>query len=85
MAFAGAALLTPSVLVLCMAPLFEDPRTWEFSLLVLWGWIALMIAVSAISYVLNFQLQKVAGPVVFSQIGNWGDRFRRPPCSAAVW
>ncbi|WP_306261823.1 DMT family transporter [Pararhizobium sp. IMCC21322] len=75
LAFAGATLLTSSVLVLCMAPLFEDPRTWEFSLPVLWGWIALMIAVSAISYVLNFQLQKVAGPVVFSQIGYWGTGF----------
>lgn len=34
-----------------------------------------MIAVSAISYVLNFQLQKIAGPVVFSQIGYWGTGF----------
>lgn len=75
LAFAGATLLTSSVLVLCLAPLFEDPRNWEFSLPVLWGWIALMIAVSAISYVLNFQLQKVAGPVVFSQIGYWGTGF----------
>jgi len=75
LAFAGATLLTSSMLVLCMAPLFEDPRTWEFSLPILWGWIALMIAISAISYVLNFQLQKVAGPVVFSQIGYWGTGF----------
>lgn len=75
LAFAGATLLTSSMLVLGLAPLFEDPRNWEFSLPVLWGWIALMIAVSAISYVLNFQLQKVAGPVVFSQIGYWGTGF----------
>ncbi len=34
-----------------------------------------MIAVASLSYVLNFQLQKVAGPVIFSQIGYWGTGF----------
>lgn len=81
LAFADATLLTSSVLVLCMAPLFEDPRTWEFSLPVLWGWIALMIAVSALSCVLNCRIQKVATTVVFSHIGYWGTgaEDRMPP------
>lgn len=75
LAFACATLLMSSVLVLGLAPVFEDPGDWEFSDVFLWGWIALLVAVSAISYVLNFQLQKVAGPVVFSQIGYWGTGF----------
>lgn len=74
-AFACATLLMSSVVVLGLAPIFEDLGDWRFSELFLWGWFALMIVVSAISYVLNFQLQKVAGPVVFSQIGYWGTGF----------
>lgn len=75
LAFACATLLTSSALVLCIAPIFEDVGDWRFSIPVLWGWIALMVALSALSYVLNFQLQKVAGPVIFSQIGYWGTGF----------
>lgn len=58
-----------------MAPVFENLDGWKFSQPILLIWIALMAATSAISYVLNFQLQKVAGPVVFSQIGYWGTGF----------
>ena len=30
---------------------------------------------SALSQVMNFRLQQIAGPVVFSQIGYWGTGF----------
>ncbi len=74
-AFACATLLTSSALVLIMAPVFENLNDWQFSQPVLLGWVALMATTSAVSYVLNFQLQNVAGPVVFSQIGYWGTGF----------
>lgn len=75
LAFSCATLLTSSVLILAVAPLFENPGEWRFSAPLQWRWITLMIAVAAISYTLNFQLQKIAGPVIFSQIGYWGTGF----------
>lgn len=75
LAFACATLLMSSVFILGLAPAFETVGEWEFSRSSQWGWIVGMIAVAAMSYVLNFQLQKVAGPVIFSQIGYWGTGF----------
>jgi drug/metabolite transporter (DMT)-like permease len=75
LAFASATLLMSSVLILGVAPMFESLGDWEVSHVNQMAWIGAMIAVSALSYVLNFQLQKVAGPVIFSQIGYWGTGF----------
>lgn len=38
-------------------------------------WLGGFVLMSALSYVLNFRLQGIAGPVVFSQIGYWGIGF----------
>lgn len=75
LAFACATLLTSSILILGLAPVFENLADWSLSNVTHWGWITSMIAVASLSYVLNFQLQKVAGPVIFSQIGYWGTGF----------
>lgn len=75
LAFACATLLVSCLLILVLAPAFEDVGDWSFAGLARWGWIMAMISAMAVSYVLNFQLQKVAGPVIFSQIGYWGTGF----------
>lgn len=75
LAFSCATLITSSVLVILLAPVFESPSEWAFRSTEELFWVGLMIGVSALSYVLNFRLQKVAGPVVFSQIGYWGTGF----------
>lgn len=74
-AFACATLLMSGVLILGLTPAFETFGAWQFSRPDQWGWIVMMIATAAISYLLNFQLQDIAGPVAFSQIGYWGTGF----------
>lgn len=75
LAFSCATLITSSLLVALLAPMFETPTDWEFGTTGALLWIAVLIGVSALSYVSNFRLQKIAGPVVFSQIGYWGTGF----------
>lgn len=57
------------------APFFESPANWHFADASIAFWLLAFICVSAISYLANFRLQELAGPVVFSQIGYWGTGF----------
>jgi len=75
LAFSCATLLTSSLLVAALAPVFEAPLEWRFADPGIIFWTTCLIGVSALSFVLNFRLQEVAGPVVFSQIGYWGTGF----------
>lgn len=75
LAFACATLFTSSLVMTILSPLFGSAGQWRFADPVLGLWLAGFVLVSALSYVLNFRLQKVAGSVVFSQIGYWGTGF----------
>lgn len=73
--FSCVTLFTSSVLMALLAPAFEAPREWRFVEPWIALWMACLIGMSALSYVLNFRLQQIAGPVFFSQIGYWGTGF----------
>lgn len=75
LAFACATLFTSSLVMAILSPVFADPSRWRFADPELGLWLGGFVLVSAMFYVLNFNLQKVAGPVVFSQIGYWGTGF----------
>lgn len=73
-AFACATLLTSAVVMAVLAPVFGTPAAWRFAPPVA-GWLGFYAAATTLSYILNFRLQQIAGPVVFSQIGYWGTGF----------
>lgn len=75
LSFATATLLVSSALLAIVGPLIESPSTWTLGGDGQAFWLAVLIAASALSFVLNYTFQKVAGPVVFSQIGYWGTAF----------
>ena len=75
LSFATATLLISSVLLAIVGPLIESPGTWNFRGEGQVFWLIVLIGTSALSYLLNYTFQKVAGPVVFSQIGYWGTGF----------
>lgn len=75
LAFSCGTLFTSSLAVAVLAPVFDAPGEWRFADPPLLAWLLVLIAVSALSYVLNFRLQQIGGPVVFSQIGYWGTGF----------
>jgi drug/metabolite transporter (DMT)-like permease len=75
LAFSCGASLSSSVMVALMAPVFETPLGWRFDDPALLSWLIGLGAMSALSQVMNFRLQQIAGPVVFSQIGYWGTGF----------
>ncbi|AWB08479.1 EamA/RhaT family transporter (plasmid) [Azospirillum humicireducens] len=75
LAFACATLFTSSLVMATLSPLFGSGGRWRFADPILGLWFAGFVLVSALSYILNFRLQKVAGAVVFSQIGYWGTGF----------
>jgi len=75
LAFSCGASLSSGVMVALMAPVFEAPLEWRFADPGILSWIAALSAMSALSQVMNFRLQQIAGPVVFSQIGYWGTGF----------
>lgn len=75
LAFACTTLFASSVVMAILSPLFGSVGRWRFADPVLGLWLAGFVLVSALSYVLNFRLQRVAGPVAFSQIGYWGTGF----------
>lgn len=75
LAFACATLFTSSLVMAALSPVFATPSQWKFDEPVLAFWLGGFVMVSALSYVLNFRLQGIAGPVVFSQIGYWGTGF----------
>lgn len=75
LSFATATLLISTLLLAAVGPLIESPGTWTFGGTGQLLWLAVLILLSALSYVLNYTFQKVAGPVVFSQIGYWGTGF----------
>jgi drug/metabolite transporter (DMT)-like permease len=58
-----------------LSPVFASPSQWRFDEPAVACWLGGFAIVSALSYVLNFRLQSIAGPVVFSQIGYWGTGF----------
>lgn len=55
--------------------MLATPSQWQFGDPSIVTALVGFVLVSALSYVLNFRLQSVAGPVVFSQIGYWGTGF----------
>ncbi|HEV7371630.1 DMT family transporter [Arenibaculum sp.] len=75
LAFSCGTLFASTLAIAAMAPVFEAPLGWRFSDPGIGFWTACLIGVSALSLVLNFRLQQVGGPVVFSQIGYWGTGF----------
>lgn len=75
LAFSCGASLSSSMMVALIAPAFETPLEWRFADPGLLPWIATLSVMSALSQVMNFRLQQIAGPVVFSQIGYWGTGF----------
>ncbi|MFL5188652.1 MAG: DMT family transporter [Microvirga sp.] len=75
LAFSCGASLSSSVMVALMAPVFETPLIWRFADPAILSWLMGLGAMSALSQVMNFRLQQIAGPVVFSQIGYWGTGF----------
>ena len=75
LAFACATLLTSSLFMIILSPVLSSPGRWRFDDPTIAAWLASFALVSALSSVLNFRLQCVAGPVVFSQIGYWGTGF----------
>lgn len=75
LSFATATLLISSMLLAIVGPFIESPATWTFGNDGQLFWLAILIVMSALSYVLNYTFQKIAGPVVFSQIGYWGTGF----------
>lgn len=75
LAFACATLFTSSLIMAVLSPMLANPGQWRFYDPGTLTWLGGFVLVSALSYVLNFRLQDIAGPVVFSQIGYWGTGF----------
>jgi len=75
LAFSCGASLSSGVMVALLAPVFEEPLTWRFADPGILSGILALSVISALSQVMNFRLQQIAGPVVFSQIGYWGTGF----------
>ena len=75
LAFSCGTLFSSSLVLAVVAPWFEVPADWRFLEPSIMLWFAALAGVSALSYVLNFRLQQIGGPVVFSQIGYWGTGF----------
>lgn len=75
LAFSCGASFSSALLVALMAPAFEAPMEWRFDDSGIVSWMACLSAWSALSQLLNFRLQQIAGPVIFSQIGYWGTGF----------
>ncbi|CAN7646799.1 DMT family transporter [Pararhizobium sp. LjRoot238] len=75
LAFSCATLFVSSAILGLAAPIFESPANWSFADASILFWLLSFICVSAFSYLANFRLQELAGPVVFSQIGYWGTGF----------
>lgn len=75
LAFSCGILLSSSLMVALVAPFFEKPESWVFFDRDVLFWIGCMVATSASSYLLNFRLQEIGGPVFFSQLGYWGTGF----------
>lgn len=75
LAFSCGILLSSSLMVALVAPFFEHPESWVFFDRDVLFWIGCMVATSASSYLLNFRLQEIGGPVFFSQLGYWGTGF----------
>ncbi len=75
LAFGCATLFTSSAALALLSPVLSVPSQWRLDDVGRTLWLCGFILISALSYVLNFRLQKVAGPVVFSQIGYWGTGF----------
>lgn len=73
--FSFATLIASSLMLIPVAPIIEMPSTWQFfsgHIIVLF---ALGAAISCLSFVLNYRLQALAGPVFFSQVGSVGTGF----------
>ena len=75
LAFACATLFTSSLLLAALSLVLASPGRWRFDQPAIAFWLGGFGLVSALSYALNFRLQGIAGPVVFSQIGYWGTGF----------
>jgi drug/metabolite transporter (DMT)-like permease len=75
LAFSCATLLTSSAVMAIPALALEAPAGWPPASPGPAGWVAGLVVVASLSYVLNYRLQRIAGPVVFSQIGYWGAAF----------
>lgn len=74
-AFSCGMLVASGLMTALASPAFEAPGDWRFAEPAIAAWLAGTIALAALSQMLNFRLQEVAGPVVFSQIGYWSTGF----------
>ena len=72
LAFSAATLFSSAALVALLAPL-SDPAGWLVPAAA--APLAVLVGLTALSQVLNFRLQEVAGAVFFSQLGYWGTGF----------
>jgi drug/metabolite transporter (DMT)-like permease len=75
LAFSCGASFSSAFMVALVAPAFEAPLDWQFDDPVIVSWTIGLGAMSALSQLMNFRLQQIAGPVIFSQIGYWGTGF----------
>lgn len=75
LAFSCASLFTSALFVALCSPVFENPAEWIFMDEKVLFWLGCFIAISALSYMLNFRLQEIGGAVFFSQLGYWGTCF----------
>lgn len=73
--FACASLFTSCIIMATLSLFLSEPNQWVFNKPAIGFWLGVYILASASSYVLNFSLQGVAGPVVFSQTAYWGTGF----------
>lgn len=71
LAFACATLFTSSIVMAALFPFFSSLDQWRFDEPAIVLWLGGYVLASALSYILNFCLQGISGPVVFSQIGYW--------------
>jgi drug/metabolite transporter (DMT)-like permease len=75
LAFSSAVVSTSAVFLFVLMLIFENQSAFNLVNFDTAGPLALLIAASTISYLMNFKLQKVGGAVFFSQLGYWGTGF----------
>lgn len=73
--FACATLYTSSIIMAALSPFLSAPSEWVFNQFTIGLWIASYVIATSLSYILNFSLQGIAGPVIFSQTAYWGTGF----------
>lgn len=75
LSFSFATLITSAAMMMPLTLFFEDASSWQFSGYELLNYFWLFSVISSLSFVLNYRLQAMAGPVFFSQIGSLATGF----------